>query len=93
MCDSKPTQNELYFFIQTLQGNGYSAASIHQHLTTAHGEVISLRRTQDIVKDLKDGILRDHFRVPDSGRPVSSSDENFNRVKTFTSKFCTMEEQ
>ena len=82
MCDSKPTQNELYFFIQTLQRNGYSAGSIYQHFTTDHGEVISLRRTQEIVKDFKDGVRRDHFRVPGSGRPVSSSsDQNVNCVK------------
>lgn len=80
--NAKPTQSELYFCILTFQRNGYSAASIHQHLTTAHGDIISLRRTQEIVKNFKDGVRQNHHRVYGSGRPVSSSsDENVEAVK------------
>lgn len=80
--NSKPTQSELYFCILTFQRNGYSAASIHQHLTTAHGDIISLRRTQEIVKDFKDGVRQNHYRLHGSGRPVSSSsDENVEAIK------------
>lgn len=80
--NSTPTQSELYFCILTFQRNGYSAVSIHQHLTTAHGDIISLRRTQEIVKEFKDGVRQNHYRFHGSGRPVSSSsDENVAAIK------------
>ena len=74
-------QNELYFLILTLQKNNMKATEIHRIITNAHGNIISLRRIQDIATEFKSGERRRTSRAEGSGRPSSSStDENANII-------------
>ena len=51
------SQSKVYFFIQTFNQIYYSSSAIHRLLTESCGEenVISLRRTQQIVQEFNAG--------------------------------------
>ena len=75
------TEN-INFLIAVLGKNGLTAVKIHEMLTNACGDVLSLRRVQEINKEYKIGKRVDCQRKEGSGRPSSSaSDENVSRVK------------
>lgn len=77
----KPSQNELYFLIVTLQKNDMKASDIHRIIVKAHGNIISLRRVQDVAKEFRSGERRTTTRAEGSGRPTSScTDENANVI-------------
>ena len=77
----KPSQKELYFLIMTLERNDMKASDIHRIIVKAHGNIISLRRVQDVSKEFKTGERRTTTRAEGSGRPVSScTDENADTI-------------
>lgn len=78
---------EINFFIKTMVLNDYSGKEIYDLLVHAHGEIISLRRTQEISKEYREGRRLSTSRLPGSGRPVTSStDANVENVKSLIEK-------
>ena len=78
------TQDRLYFFIDTLQENGFSCAEIHRLLVQRWGEdnVVSIRRIQQIAKQFQKENRVDHERKQGSGRPrTSKSEEHVETVR------------
>ena len=51
---AKPSQREL-FFADTLSKNDFKAVTGHAIILTAHGDIISLRRVQEVMKDFRSG--------------------------------------
>lgn len=73
-------RRDLYVIIETLRKNGLSGTKIESVITTAWGEIISLRRIQDIMKEFKSGERNTFDRDLGSGRPMS--DKRLNLVDT-----------
>ena len=65
------TAHDISVIAETLRRNNFSSAEIHRVMCTAWGDVISLRRTQEIAKEFKDGTRTSLDRAEGSGRPVS----------------------
>ncbi|KAL4494398.1 hypothetical protein ABPG72_019808 [Tetrahymena utriculariae] len=70
------SQNQIYFFIETMQKNNYIGTQIHGLLETAWGNIISARRVQQIMKEFQEGKRTDHNRQIGSGRPLTSCNED-----------------
>ena len=80
---AEASTDRVNFFIATLVKNNFKAHEIHKLLTTAWGEdVKSLRRVQEIAKEVKDGERETCKRRDGSGRRISTSTkENIQRVR------------
>lgn len=79
---NKPSQKEIYFLIDTLRQSNFSAAKVHRIIFRAHGPIISLRRTQEIMKEYSDGDREQYSRAEGSGRPKTSlTDDNVKTIK------------
>ena len=81
---AQASTERINFFVATLVKNDFKAHEIHILLTTAWGEdVKSLRRVQEIAKEIRDGERESCKRKDGSGRRASiSTDENIQRVRT-----------
>lgn len=66
-------KGSLNILIETLRRNNFSAIKIHEIINNAWGAVISLRRVQEISKELKDGTRVTGTRAEGSGRPKSET--------------------
>ena len=66
---------ESTFFIVTLVQNDFKATEIHNLQTTPLGEFKSLRRVNEITKEVRDGERETCKRKNGSGRRISNSTE------------------
>ena len=64
----------------TLQRSDMKASDIHRIIVRAHGNIINLRRVQDIAKEFKTGERRITTRAEGSGKSPSCIDENANVI-------------
>ncbi|KAL4473443.1 hypothetical protein ABPG72_012122 [Tetrahymena utriculariae] len=72
-------QDQLYFFVSTMVKNQKSAHKIYTYLIQAWGEVISLRRIQQLAKEFKDNERIETVRKQGSGRNKSA--QNINLIR------------
>ena len=79
---TEASTDRVNFFIATLVKNDFKATKIYNLLTTAWGEVKSLRRVQEIAKEVRDGERETCKRKDGSGRRISNStEENIQHVR------------
>ena len=77
-------QDHLYFFIDTLQANGFSCAQMRTLLVQRWGEenVVSTRRIQQVASEFSEGKRYSFKRKSGSGRPrTSTSTENVELIR------------
>lgn len=76
------TLEEKKFFILTLTKNGFGATDIHRLIENAWGDIITVRRVQQIVKEFHDGKFDSFKRREGSGRPrTSATQENVEDIR------------
>ena len=71
MIQMIPTTNEINCVIETLRRNGIKSTQIHEIITTAWGDILSIRRIQEIAKSFSDGTRNEFIRKEGSGRKSS----------------------
>ena len=52
-------RSALRILVETCRRNAFSAAETHAHITHAWGDVVSLRRVQQIMKELQEGVEKE----------------------------------
>ena len=76
VCAMEVSSRDCYLLIETMRRNDMKCTQIHNMITTAWGNIISLRRVQTIAKEYGDGTRQQLMRKEDSGR--RKSDERIN---------------